>query len=650
MALAVEPSSPLVLDRPTLEWTMDWLTPIERIHITDWAERYYEIPSGNWKTGPFRWENSPWMKEIVSRLDISDPVQDIVFVKPSQVGASTAGTIWAAYTIDQYPTNFLYVVGTLKMARAHMIQRMNKMLQSCAVIQDSLYPDGKKRGVNTSLEKEYAGGLFQAVGTRTPDGLRSMSTEFIDFDEVDTYEFDSGGEGDPIELAKDRSESFPHTRKHFYSSTPLQIETSRIWPMFLSGDRRRFYVPCARCEFYQYLKWSQVKWDNQDYTSARYECEQCGQAWSDGERIRSTQAGEWRAERERPLYAPTTYHLTGQMYAHHVDLRQLVLQWQEAQNRPEKLSHFSHTRLGEPSSDQSMYAWETDELMQRREEYVTDCPIGVQRITAGIDVQEDRIEMVVVGWGWEEEAWILGWHIFYGPTEQPEVWEDLADGISRPYQGEDGGHWIDALCIDQRYKEHEVAAFCRRRSDKHTHFLWPIKGAREDGTDSKQDIWPRKVEKNRQNKRRIELRQKAYYSINTFAAKQVIYSRCKFAPPGPARWHFPIWADKDFFDQFTSEHLVTQRSGTKTVRKWIVKDNRRNEVLDCMVYALAALRGLYTLNIRFTMPQEQVVASNVVHPSTQPSRHSEPPSAPPSPAPQNRQSSWQPRKFPMRRR
>lgn len=660
MALALHDNPELdEIDVSILHAIRESLHVTPRLPITEWAEQYYVLPSGSAFAGsPYRFTNSPWAKEILSRLDPDDPARDVVWVKPTQVSATTTGIIWAGYTVHQNPTNFLYITGTLKMAADHMTQKIDKLIDSCPAVRNQFLENGRKYGVYERLDKEFVGGRYKAIGTVTPDDLRAMASECEHFDEVDAYEFDAGGEGDPIGGAKDRSETFRYTRKHFYTSTPLQKATSRIWPLFESGDRRRYFVPCPRCESMQFLKWSQVQWNKGDPSSARYQCEICGQPWTEGERIRATQAGEWRGERSWNPSMPRSYHLTGRMYSHFTDMPTLVRDWYDAQERPEKLIHFVHTALAEPSSDESLYAYETDELYARREHYATSCPGSVQYITAGADVQDDRLEMVVVGWGAQEEGWILGHYVLVGDTEQPDVWNDLETLIEQPYElPDDQQKWIYALCIDQRHREHMVAAFCNRRSRLRTNFLWPVKGIRDDGTNTRQDIWPRRAEAKRTTGRArvIKATQKSYFGINTFEAKKTIYARCKFSGNGPNRWHFPDTLGREFFDQFTSEALINQRRGAKVIQKWIVKQGRRNEVLDCMVYAFAALKGLYSLNITLKLapePQresvEETAPTQVAGASTLSQPVATQPAAPPSPKrPAKRKR--QPRKYVQRR-
>jgi phage terminase large subunit GpA-like protein len=584
--------------------------PME-LSVEDWAETYYALTEGKHRGSPYRFDVTPWMREIAERLSPDDPAQDIVFVKPTQIGATTIGAIWAGHVVHIAPGNFLYVAPSLKLAKQHMSDRVNKLVNNCPEVHERFYPDAIKYGVNTTTQKEFMGGTFAAVGTVSPDGLRMMACRYIEFDEVDAYEYDAGGEGDPISLALNRSQTYRYNRKHFYASTPLHRELSRIWPLFQAGDRRRYFIPCLHCGFEQYLKWKQVKWDDQDPSSARYECEQCGGAWADSDRIRATQVGEWRGERPWMPDMPRSYHLTGKMYSHDVSMPDMVHEWYKAQQSPETLKVFINTGLAEPSADETIYDFEGHRLLERRETYDYPCPTGVQVLTAGVDVQADRLELDVYGLGWEEEIWHIEHINLYGETSEVDVWNDLERILAKEYDSPYGPAKIEAVAIDAGYLQHAVYAFSRRKQGNYTHRVWPIMGA-DDGKRSKRPIWPRKIDIKNKGRYRGKYVETKHYTINTFELKKMIYGRLQSPPPGVGTFHFSLACDADFFDQLTAETLVSKRIRGRVHQEWVIrstKTDRRNEVLDTTVYAIAALYGLYSVGFRFKLPNDSDLGS-----------------------------------------
>jgi len=226
--------------------------------------------------------------------------------------------------------------------------------------------------------------------------------------------------------------------------------------------------------------------------------------------------------------------------------------------------------------------------MDRRESWGADLPSGVAVLTAGVDIQGDRIELQVIGWGRDEEAWVIDYRVIWGDPAGPRVWADLDLALHATHaQGRGRDHVpIRAVGIDTGgHHTKAVYEFCRTRLARR---IWAIKGRGGPGI----PVWPRRP--TRTNKGKIPL-----FIVGVDGVKDAVYARLKLTEPGPGFVHFPRSLDADYFRQLTAERIVTRFEKGRPIRSWQPKrDGERNEALDTFVYAQAALHGLISMGLR----------------------------------------------------
>jgi phage terminase large subunit GpA-like protein len=266
---------------------------------------------------------------------------------------------------------------------------------------------------------------------------------------------------------------------------------------------------------------------------------------------------------------------------------------------PETLKTWVNTSLGEPWEEDGETV-EADVLYQRREDWGQAAPLDVVLVTAGVDVQGDRIEVEVKGWGAGEECWSLDYQIFYGSPGENHVWELLDRYLSRPIRSATGVSLnIVSTCIDSGgHHTQAVYEYCSTRADRG---IFAIKGMAQRGK-------PIVSRASRGNRFRLSL-----YPIGTDTAKEVIYSRLRLTQPGPGYCHFPMQRDIEYFRQLTAEKQVTKFGKGSAIREWI-KTRSKNEALDCTVYALAALK-LLNADLDVLVSEMDAVVKNVTKPS-----------------------------------
>jgi phage terminase large subunit GpA-like protein len=413
-------------------------------------------------------------------------------------------------------------------------------------------------------------------------------------DEVDRYPASAGSEGDPVNLAKKRATTF-WNRKIVLTSTPTIKDLSRIEAAYLQSDQRRYYVSCPSCSEYQTLKWSGVKWPEGEPEKAHYVCGVNGCVLQESDKPKMLEGGQWRLEGEAGNIAG--FHLN-ELYSPWVSWPKMATEFLRAKLMPETLKTWINTSLGETWEEGSDTVDETS-LLSRKENWGNKAPSGVVIITAGVDVQDDRLEIEIVGWGIREESWSLGYRVIHGDPAQNEVWDDLDNILEQPIKHESGILLrIACACIDSGgHHTQSVYAYCKKRQLRR---IFAVKGSSIAGKAmvSRPSI---------ANRMRVKL-----FSIGTDTAKELIYSRLKITEPGAGYCHFPVHYDETYFKQLTAEKVVTRYNKGFPVRKWEKPQGRRNEALDCRVYALAALHIINpNLELLAVKMQEEAEAKEV---------------------------------------
>ena len=608
-------------DAASLEWLKGMIvatihTQITHVLPSQWAADHRILPEGlTAMPGPFRWDVTPYWREVLDCLAPTSAVREVYVRKGAQVGYTVAVLEnFIGYIIACEPGPSMMISADAGVAEASVELRVDRMIQSAGlqhkIFSQSEKKHSKKTGDSKS-KKEFPGGFLMAVGPNSGGKLRSFSIRYLLGDELDAMPQEVGGqtreaitamEGDPWGLAVRRTDSFEAIRKILGGSTPLIKQTSRITSLHDEGDARRYFVPCKHCGEMQIIEWKGIKFSKDaegrlDYTSVHYECTACAGAWTNSDKAFFLTRGEWRATREPRRPQVRSYSLSS-LYSP-VGMRSwedICEEWIKAHGDPRRLRVFVNTVLGEAYEERGE-APAPERVMLRRENYFpelltmradgshfwTDAslPPGPLVVTIGADVQHDRIEVEIVAWGPGKTSWSVGYHVLNGDTSDPRapVWCMLDEILSRPQHG---GIPLSLALIDSGDQTAVVYAFC----DQYAGGVLPSKGS--DRLDSGRRIFALR-DVTGQTCKRIDLA--------TSALKQEFYTQTKVGPidaPAagadlpPGYCHFPADYDRRYFEKLFSEDLVTEtdRYG-KIHRRW--KVNGRNEALDCRVYALGAL-------------------------------------------------------------
>lgn len=500
----------------------------------------------------------------------SDPeIQEVVVMAGAQLGKTEALLNIIGFHIHHNPCPILVLQPTLEMAQAFSKDRIaSGLLRSTPVLKDRVKDPRARDSGNTTLHKVFAGGAITIVGANSPAGLASRPIRIVLCDEVDRYPTSAGSEGDPIQLARKRSATF-WNRKIIMVSTPTNKGASRIEDAYEKSDKREYHVPCKHCHTPQKLKWANVRWEDGQPETAKYACEHCGTLWNEADRVWSIRNGDWIAQ--KPFAGTAGFAING-LCSPWTPLSDGVRDFLSVKKNPEQLRVWTNTYLGETWEDAGEQI-DDFELADRREEFLS-VPDEVMVITAGVDVQDNRLEMTVQGWGKDDESYVLDHITLYGDPSTPHLWNDLDTQLNRQYETESGRVlMIRAAAVDSGgHFTNSVYNYCKKNQGRR---IFAIKGVGGDG----------KAIAGRPTKNNVV--KCPLFPVGVDTVKDLIFARLRIKEAGSGFVHFSDVLTDEYFRQLTAEKAVTRfHRGFK--KRVFEKVRTRNEALDCMVYSIAA--------------------------------------------------------------
>lgn len=518
----------------------------------------------------------------------NDPnINRIVFMKSAQVGATEILLNVIAYYIDQDPAPMLIMQPTLQMAQAFSKDRLATMIRDSEKIRNCVKDPRSRDSGNTVLHKSFPSGHLTIVGSNSASGLASRAVRLLLADECDRYETSAGAEGDPISLATKRTTTF-WNRKIYMCSTPTIKGLSRIETAFKESDKRYYQVPCPECNEYQVLKWSNVVWEENKPETANYACDHCGAVIEESKKSWMLKHGRWVATDTSKDTAG--FHIS-ELYSVWSTWADMAQNFLEAKKQPEMLKTWINTALGETWEEQGEGV-EFETLLNRRLHYdINSIPDNVLVITAGCDTQKDRIELQLMGFGKDYEAWVLEYRIFWGDPNSIQVWQELDEYIKQRFKTVSGRSLpVSCVCIDSGgHHTNQVYQFTKPRQSRR---VFSIKGINQLGKPIANK--PSFVGKNKA----------VLYPVGTDTAKEAIFARLSTDVEN-STLHFPADVDEEYFKQLTAEKRITKfvRGRKSLVWKQI---RARNEALDTMVYNFAAI---YILNPNFDVIDQKIITN-----------------------------------------
>lgn len=637
---------------------VSYLVPPADILPSVFAEQNIVIPVGNAVPGPIRFEAASYQRGMIDV--IKEPgINRVSYMLGAQLGKTTIQQCITAYFIAHDPRSQIWLMPSEGDMLTFRSTKLQPMLEANDSIADRMAKPRGRDGQNNGRMISFIGGWLMFSWAGSAKTLRGRSAPVTLADEIDGMEnagTEEKNEGDPVQLLMQRAASFSSSGQniHIESSTPTVKGFSRIESAHDQGDQRKFWIPCQHCGEAQVLKWDNVTWEGRQddreadaafrdhlVDTASYICEHCGVLWSDGDRVAAVRDGTWIAS--QPTKNHASFHLS-ELYSPFRKLRDIVQSYLD-KLAVDSWNTFVNVSLAETYEETGDKIDPTG-LVSRGEEYAAEVPMGVLYITAGVDMQQDRLECEIVGWGEGEESWSLGFHVLWGDTVGGDVWDDLEDLLETRFTHESGMQMrVQGACVDTGGTSGMTQAAYEWLRGKTGRRLFGIKGVPGWGRPIVEKVERKQSGK---NARKIDL-----FRVGVDEGKLLVMRRLAVEKEGPNYCHLP--ADRydleEWAKQVSAEKLRVKYLRGQAVRYWWKHDKARNEALDCRVYATAALKIMQPSFKRLAMrlqtfigqnpgaklvPMKEVANVKVVPaPEQQPKPAPEIPQvAPPAPAPQ----------------
>ncbi|MBD8791195.1 phage terminase large subunit family protein [Pseudomonas syringae] len=567
------------------------LKPDPDLWVDEWADKYMRIPrdTGAAEPGEYRTARTPYAREPMRCLSPAHPCKRVVTMVASQLMKTQIALNWIGGLIHMMPSNILTLLPSLGLAK-RVSSRISKTIVATPELRERVAGSRSRDNRNTLDTKEFEGGALYITTAGSAANLSELTARYVYGDEVDRWDVDVGEEGDPIELAEARGSTFGRRAKFYFSSSPTIKGASRISDLFDTSDQRHYYVPCPTCGHMQTLEWERLIY-SPGSKLVHYQCASasCDVLIEEHHKNEMLSHGEWRSHADgdgetvgftlNALYAPLGWQ----------DWPSLTKQYERAKKAlakgdQEPMQVFYNTRLAKVW-DSAIEQTKADvlKLRARLESYcLGSMPVMVLMLTAAVDVQANRLELMIMGYGVGMERWVVDYQVIAGDPADERTWAALDEMLKAKYLHPCGASLgILATAVDSGgHHTDEVYHFCRVRRWRN---VFAIKGANKPGRPviaqrpSMVDVtWKGQTERGG-----AEL-----WFVGTDTAKDWIYNRYPFEQ-GPGALHFANDLPDDFFDQCVAERKVARYvRGHKRI-EWVKGKSERNEALDLMVYNLA---------------------------------------------------------------
>lgn len=604
------------------------------LRLSEWAEKYFYL-SAESSYVEQQWKSFPYQVAMLDAMS-NDAIREVALEKSARVGYTKMILAATGYFAQHRRRNQCVWQPTDDDADEYCKIELEPMLRDVPIMR-KVFPEFiAKSKANTLRQKKLLGCVIHLRGGKAAKNYRRLSLDVAILDELDAFDSNVEKEGDPVMLSAKRIEgaTFP---KQILGSTPHLKGTSLI------AARREqaalnvhFVIPCPHCDHEHPLTWGGkgephgMKWTGRDASSIRQMCPACGGLYDQGDYLRVWGRGRWVSEDGtwidqdgRFMTADGVRRLPPRSIGFHVwtayspqtPWEQIAHDWFAAVDKAkrgdrEMMKTFINTTLGEAYEEPSEKTSE-HELKSRAESYALRlAPAGVLVMVAGVDVQDDRFEVVVWGYGRGMESWVIDYAVIYANPADERDWLRLDDYLVERIPVAGGGSLpIEAAAVDTGgHFTHQAYNFCRARSRRR---VFAIKGDNKPGQKIKGNGTPQDVN----HRGKIIKQGVRLYMVGTDTAKDLLFGRLRLRNPGPGYVHFSSDLSDEFYLGLTAEQRVLKKLAKGYEYAWTpIRD--RNEPLDCTVYAMfcASAIGLDVATESRWARMEQSLKDNVIVP------------------------------------
>lgn len=569
--------------------TKQILSPREKLTLSEWSERFLHVPKGlSHYSGP--WKNSMVPHLVEPMNAITDPSIHTVSVNgPAQIAKTSLFLAAIGYFMHWIPAPILLAMPTDALVESFCKERLNPTIRESPVLSELMDIDAKRESANKLNEKIFPGGSLYVGSGSTATTFVQRARRLVIGDDLDQLAVTVKNQGDPVTLLKKRTETFPN-RKHLFGSSPTD-ENSHIVRLWRQGDRRIAKLPCPECGEFQPIAYERFEYEHEGgYVlegSVFYPCVKCSF------KIPESKADFMRAgikyEAQRPCKGHASFWISGGSFeAGWKPWRDILQEGLEAKDNQESLRAYYNTTLARVwENRREVPPWE---IMAAREKNFDrgKIPMEASVLTLGCDVQHDRLEVLLCGWGKNRHRYVIEHFIFGGDPGNESTWAPLKNLIRQSWPAPLLSTAID--CGDGNTSPHVYRFVREMASDR----VIAVKGS------------SRYMETYIDTARHLDLRLdgkressgvKVWLSGTGFI-KSELYSAYRLEASDPPPKGFIFFANgfpEEFYKQAVSETLSAQRIAGSIRHRW-VKIRERNEVLDLLVLttAAAASRGWHT--------------------------------------------------------
>lgn len=560
------------------------VAPRRHLPVSEWADQHFVLGSkSSAKPGRWRTAANPPLAEPLDALSARNSVHDIVLKFPIQFGKSMVGTIAVGYCMEHAPGPIMVALPGEVSMKKYIDQKLQPMLDDVPAVRRLLNSTASRDAANRREFKDFEGGQLYIEHAGSPQRLKSSTIRVLIVDEWSEFASALSTGDDPGAMLEGRISAFPGTYKLLKISTPGLLGVCRTTQDFDASDQRHYHVPCPHCGHEQPLQWSGLHW-GPGGTDVHYVCGDCGACIDEHHKTEMIRAGRWVPHNPDARRRGYTINCLYYQFGLGPRWATLVEQWLAAQNDPARLKTFVNDRLAEAWEDPAMRAVKHNAVQDRAEPYpLREAPAGVMCITAGVDTQDDRLEVQLVGWGRGLAFWVLDYAVLPGDPAADAVWDALTEYLARPIPHACGALLaVDATGIDMGgHRTEAVKHYVRSRRARR---LMCLHGA----VPNNAPVLGRGKQMDVNHRGQLDRRGVLVYAVGTVAAKHWLYGRLsvdggRSADEADKRLtHFSAELDGAYFRGLTSETFNPSKNRFEKRR------GARNEPLDTWDYAFAA--------------------------------------------------------------